>query len=193
MNCIRNMWYQVNGSDQDDGQTTYSLIGICNSGSDIHERIQKAVCAMKDNGMDCEYVDVETYVKDNGLKDIDIVSKQGMETKLYHKKYNMSFLCDGIIKYHGKYYFSYSTGDSHLLCYAVGDNPYGPFTYKGVILTPVVGWTTHHAILQYEGKWYLFHHDSVPSGGKSWLRSLKVCELEYDAQGHIRTIEGTDK
>src|SRR5574344_2109757 len=95
-------------------------------------------------------------------------------------------------KYNGKYYFSYSTGDSHLLCYATGDNPYGPFTYQGVILTPVVGWTTHHAILEYKGKWYLFHHDSVPSGGKSWLRSLKVCEIEYDAQGHIKTIEGID-
>ena len=47
-------------------------------------------------------------------------------------------------KYNGKYYFSYSTGDTHLLCYAIGDNPYGPFTYQGVILTPVVGWTTHH-------------------------------------------------
>ena len=32
-------------------------------------------------------------------------------------------------KYNGKYYFSYSTGDTHFLCYATGDNPYGPFTY----------------------------------------------------------------
>jgi len=94
-------------------------------------------------------------------------------------------------KYNGKYYFSYSTGDTHLLCYATGDNPYGPFTYQGVILTPVVGWTTHHAIVEYKGKWYLFHHDSVPSGGKTWLRSLKVTELEYDANGKIKTIDGT--
>ena len=94
-------------------------------------------------------------------------------------------------KYNGKYYFSYSTGDTHLLCYAVGDNPYGPFTFKGVILTPVVGWTTHHSIVEYKGKWYLFHHDSVPSGGMTWLRSLKVVELEYDEQGNILTIEGT--
>ncbi|MBQ3186799.1 MAG: glycoside hydrolase family 43 protein [Alistipes sp.] len=94
-------------------------------------------------------------------------------------------------KYNGKYYFSYSTGDTHLLCYAVGDNPYGPFTFKGVILTPVVGWTTHHSIVEYKGKWYLFHHDSVPSGGLTWLRSLKVVELEYDEQGNILTIEGT--
>lgn len=95
-------------------------------------------------------------------------------------------------KYNGKYYLSYSTGDSHLLCYAIGDNPYGPFTYQGVILTPVVGWTTHHSIAEYKGKWYLFHHDCVPSGGKTWLRSLKVVELEYDDEGRIITIEGSD-
>lgn len=94
-------------------------------------------------------------------------------------------------KYKGKYYFSYSTGDTHLLCYAVGDNPYGPFVYQGVILTPVVGWTTHHSIAEYKGKWYLFHHDCVPSGGKTWLRSLKVVELEYDENGKIQTVKGS--
>ena len=93
-------------------------------------------------------------------------------------------------KYNGKYYLSYSTGDTHLICYAISDNPYGPFTYKGVVLTPVkAGWTTHHCIVEFKGKWYLFHHDSVPSG-KTWLRSLKVCELHYNADGTIQTIEG---
>ena len=94
-------------------------------------------------------------------------------------------------KYNGKYYFSYSTGNTHLLNYATSDNLYGPFTYRGVILTPVVGWTTHHCITEFDGKWYLFHHDCVPSGGKTWLRSLKVVEMEYNADGTIKTIEGT--
>jgi beta-xylosidase len=93
-------------------------------------------------------------------------------------------------KYKGVYYFSYSTGNTHKLCYATGNSPYGPFTYRGVILTPVVGWTTHHCIVEFKGKWYLFHHDSVPSGGKTWLRSLKVVELEYNADGTIKTIDG---
>ncbi|WP_303746144.1 glycoside hydrolase family 43 protein, partial [uncultured Muribaculum sp.] len=93
-------------------------------------------------------------------------------------------------KYNGKYYFSYSTGDTHRLCYAVGDNPYGPFVYQGCIMTPVVGWTTHHAIVEHKGRWYIFHHDCVPSGGKTWLRSLKVAELEYDDEGRIKTIDG---
>jgi beta-xylosidase len=93
-------------------------------------------------------------------------------------------------KHNGRYYFSYSTGDTHLLCYATSNNLYGPYTYQGVILTPVIGWTTHHSICEFHGKWYLFHHDSKPSGGKTWLRSLKVAELEYLPDGSIKTIQG---
>ena len=93
-------------------------------------------------------------------------------------------------KYNGKYYFSYSTGDTHQICYAVGDHPYGPFVYQGVILTPVVGWTTHHSIVEFKGKWYLFHHDCVPSNDTTWLRSMKVVELEYNEDGSIKTIPG---
>lgn len=91
-------------------------------------------------------------------------------------------------RYNGKYYFSYSTGNTHYICYATSDNPYGPFTYQGIILHPVVGWTTHHSIVEISGKWYLFHHDSVPSGGKTWLRSMKVIELEYNEDGSIKPI-----
>ncbi|MDH6310128.1 hypothetical protein M2451_003020 [Dysgonomonas sp. PFB1-18] len=100
------------------------------------------------------------------------------------------FEASWVHKYKGKYYYSYSTGDTHRICYAIGDNPYGPFTYKGVILTPVIGWTTHHSIVEYKGKWYLFHHDSAPSAGRTWLRSMKVIELEYNEDGTIKTIEG---
>lgn len=91
-------------------------------------------------------------------------------------------------KYNGKYYFSYSTGDTHFLGYAIGNNPYGPFTYGGRILEPVVGWTSHHSIAEFRGKWYLFYHDSSLSNGVTHLRSIKVTELEYDANGFIKTI-----
>jgi Glycosyl hydrolases family 43 len=91
-------------------------------------------------------------------------------------------------KYNGKYYFSYSTGDTHFICYATGDNPYGPFTYQGRILEPVVGWTSHHSICEFEGKWYLFYHDSSLSEGVTHLRSVKVTELTHDANGVIKTI-----
>lgn len=91
-------------------------------------------------------------------------------------------------KYRGRYYLSYSTGNTHLLCYAVGDNPYGPFIWQGNILTPVVGWTTHHSICEFAGQWYLFYHDALQSGGVTHLRSVKVTPLHHDDHGRIRTI-----
>lgn len=90
-------------------------------------------------------------------------------------------------KFNGKYYFSYSTGDTHLLCYAESNSPYGPFTYKGVIMKPVEGWTTHHSIVEFKGKWYIFYHDSELSG-KTHLRNVKVRELVRDAAGGIVPI-----
>jgi beta-xylosidase len=89
----------------------------------------------------------------------------------------------------GWYYFSYSTGDTHYLAYAMSRDPKGPFTYKGKILTPVIGWTTHHSIVEFQGKWYLFYHDSSLSGGVNHLRSVKYTELHYNEDGTIQTIE----
>ncbi|EPS31351.1 Xylosidase/arabinosidase [Penicillium oxalicum] len=88
-------------------------------------------------------------------------------------------------KYKGKYYFSYSTGDSHYLVYATGDSPWGPFTYQGRILEPVLGWTTHHSIVEFQGKWYLFYHDCELSKGVDHLRSVKVREIVYDEEDKI--------
>jgi hypothetical protein len=91
-------------------------------------------------------------------------------------------------RYGGRYYLSWSTGTTHLLVYAIGDSPYGPFTYKGVILKPVQGWTTHHSIVEFGGRWWLFYADTQLSG-KTWLRNVKMTELFYDPDGTIRTID----
>ena len=92
-------------------------------------------------------------------------------------------------KHNGNYYFSYSTGDTHFICYAIGDNPYGPFTYTGRILNPVVGWTSHHSVCEIDGKTYLFYHDSSLSKGITHLRSVKVAEIKYRPDGSIVTLE----
>lgn len=88
----------------------------------------------------------------------------------------------------GKYYYTYSTGDTHFLNYATGDNPYGPFTYKGHILKPVQGWTSHHSIIEWNKKWWLFYADTQLSN-KNHLRNVKVTELKFAADGSIPTID----
>jgi beta-xylosidase len=86
------------------------------------------------------------------------------------------------------YYFSYSTGTTHQIVYATSTSPYGPFTFRGTILPPVVGWTTHHSIVEYQGKWWLFYHDSSLSGGVNHKRCVKVAPLEYGSDGSILPI-----
>ena len=89
-------------------------------------------------------------------------------------------------KRNGLYYFSYSTGDTHYLVYATGTNPRGPFKFRGRLLEPVIGWTTHHSVVEFEGKWYLFHHDASLSGGVNHLRNLRISHLAFDDQGSMR-------
>jgi hypothetical protein len=123
-------------------------------------------------------------------KDILIIDQNG-ESITQGDTDRRFFEASWMHKYKNQYYFSYSTGDTHKICYATGDNPYGPFVFQGTILTPVIGWTTHHSIIEFKNKWYLFHHDCLPSNGITWLRSMKVIELEYNYDGNIKTIQGS--
>jgi len=91
-------------------------------------------------------------------------------------------------KYNGTYYLSYSTGDTHFIVYATGDSPAGPFVYRGRILNPVSGWTTHHSTVEFQGRWYLFYHDASLSGGIDNKRCIKVTELFYTADGSIKLL-----
>jgi beta-xylosidase len=91
-------------------------------------------------------------------------------------------------KYNGYYYLSYSTGTTHNIVYAISKDPFGPYVYQGIILSPVLGWTTHHSIVQFKEKWYLFYHDSSLSGGADNKRSVKYTELKYNDDGTIQTI-----
>lgn len=91
-------------------------------------------------------------------------------------------------KYNGTYYLSYSTGDTHYLVYATATSPAGPFTYRGRLLNPVKGWTTHHSIVEFGGKWYLFYHDDSLSGADN-QRCVKVMELTHAADGSLPTLD----
>ena len=122
------------------------------------------------------------------VKDVVILDENG-NPLLQGDTERRFFEASWMHQYNSKYYFSYSTGDTHFLCYAIGENPYGPFTYAGKILNPVVGWTSHHSICSFQNKWYLFYHDSSLSNGVTHLRCVKVTELHYDEAGKIITID----
>ena len=123
------------------------------------------------------------------VKEIKLTDEQG-NTFTEGQNDKRFFEAAWMHKYNGKYYFSYSTGDTHHINYAIGNSPYGPFVYKGEVLKPVEGWTNHHSIIEVKGKWYLFYHD-IQLSGKTHLRNVKVTELKYNSDGTIQTIDAS--
>lgn len=132
MNCPRQMAYQVLGIEPEKAKTSYQLEGICESGTDRHIRIQQAIEKIKDIlNIDCIYIDVADFVEQRNLTDLKIVSKSGMETKLFNEKLNMSFMCDGIVKYKSKYFifeFKTETADKFYRRTGVDENHYNQAT-----------------------------------------------------------------
>jgi len=124
---------------------------------------------------------------DGPAKDVQIIDQKGkpLLTKDHGRRF---FEGAWMHKYNGKYYFTYSTGDTHFLASAIGDTPYGPFTYQGTFMNPVQGWTTHHSIIEINGKWWIFYHDTQLSN-KTHLRNIKVTELKHKQDGTIELIE----
>lgn len=102
LNCLRQMYFTRIGENIDDTITPYSSIGMADTGSRRHEAIQQVLSCMKGMGYNWEYVDVADYVdmkhEDGKCLNIKVEGKRGAETKLFDEVYQISFLCDGIIK-----------------------------------------------------------------------------------------------
>jgi beta-xylosidase len=120
-------------------------------------------------------------------KEVSIVDEKG-QPLLADDHMRRFFEACWMHKYNGTYYLSYSTGDTHYLAYSTSPSPTGPFTFRGYVLKPVKGWTTHHSIVEFQGKWYLFYHDDQLSG-VDHKRNIKVTELTYNADGSINPIK----
>ncbi len=105
-----------------------------------------------------------------------------------------------MLKHDGKYYLTYSEGktvdDTYEVRYAVGDNPFGPFTEanNGPILKTnkalnVYG-PGHHAIFSFRDKYYiLYHRHRLPFKKNSAYRQICINELTFDdGKKEIETI-----
>lgn len=103
--CMRKSYFQIVGAQIDEKEKPAAdMVGIWESGSDRHERIQGHIQTMKSHGFDVEWVDIEEFLKRRPVQGTRFVSRQGNEFKMYNSVFNMSFLCDGIIKFEGRYY-----------------------------------------------------------------------------------------
>jgi hypothetical protein len=92
----------------------------------------------------------------------------------------------------GIYYFTYPyvPETTERLVYATGDNPMGPFEYRGVIMkeSPNACWTNHHSIIEYNNQWLLFYHHNDLSPHFDKNRSIKADSLFFNPDGTIREV-----
>ena len=95
-------------------------------------------------------------------------------------------------KHKGTYYLSYSQYFPEEMVYATGKSATGPWTYRGVIMDKNEGVKTiHQAIVDFNGKSYVFYHNSKLPGGAEFRRSVAVEELKYNKDGTIAHISQT--
>lgn len=102
LNCLRQMYFMRTKTEQDDTITDYTSIGMADTGSRRHVAIQTVLENMESMGYDWRYVDVSDYIdmkKSQGkCAFLDVVGKNGAETKLFDNAMKVMFLCDGIMQ-----------------------------------------------------------------------------------------------
>jgi beta-xylosidase len=95
-------------------------------------------------------------------------------------------------KHDGKYYLTYSRFFPEETVYMTGPSATGPWTFGGVIMQKNEGVKTiHQALIDFNGKSYIFYHNSkLPTGGE-FRRSVAVEELHYTPDGAILPVPQT--
>ena len=105
LNCLRMMWFYKKGAEKDKIQTrTSAEVGVLESGTDRHLRIQNWLLKLTEKKDNWKYWDVSEYVNKFKPKGVIVKHKFGNETLCYNEIYDLSFMCDGLLEYKGKFY-----------------------------------------------------------------------------------------
>jgi arabinoxylan arabinofuranohydrolase len=101
-------------------------------------------------------------------------------------------------KYNGTYYYSWTdwTDSINQGYYAMGDNPYGPFEFKGAVNARPPGAQDHHSIVEFKGQWYYFYHvgnfvNDKGEEGRGYRRNVCIDSLFYNPDGTMQMVKQT--
>lgn len=96
--CLRRLYFCKIGQEVEFSLPTPEIVGISESGTDRHERIQKYLSMLNEKGFKWEWVNVGDYVKKHKPEGTKVIKQVGMETKLYNEILDLSFMCDGVLR-----------------------------------------------------------------------------------------------
>jgi len=95
-------------------------------------------------------------------------------------------------KHDGRYYLTYSRQFPEEMVYMTGPSATGPWSWGGTIMEKNTNVKTiHQAIVDFNGKSYVFYHNGKLPGGGEFRRSVAVEELHYGPNGRILPVAQT--
>jgi CRISPR/Cas system-associated exonuclease Cas4 (RecB family) len=94
---VYNAW-KMQGIEPLPAKESFQSQSFADAGTDRHLRIQGFLSKTE------YWVDIEKYIKEKGLDDLEVVEKVGPEVLLYSKKYNARFRLDGLLCIENEYY-----------------------------------------------------------------------------------------
>lgn len=102
-----------------------------------------------------------------------------------------------LTKRNGIYYMVYADigrrNAPTCLGYATAEKPFGPYTYRGVIIDNYgcdpASWNNAGEIVELGGRWYIFYHRA--SNGSKFVRKICAEPIEFDKDGMIAEVEMT--
>ncbi len=102
-------------------------------------------------------------------------------------------------KRNGVYYLSWTNylHEKYEGMYAMGDNPYGPFEFKGPVHKKPIIAQDHHSIIEFKDEWYYFYHigtyidEKGQAIGTRHSRSVCLDKLYYNEDGTMQIIKET--
>jgi hypothetical protein len=127
-----------------------------------------------------------------GMTQIDTLSlKDHILTEEEHYFHEGAFMT----KRNGLYYLVYAdmsrANTPSCIGYATSTRPFGPYTYRGVIIdndnSDPSNWNNHGSIAKFKGKWYVFYHRASHNSRK--MRRMCIEPIQFNEDGSIDEVE----
>lgn len=125
------------------------------------------------------------------------IDPQTIQTAVITEKEHHFHEGSQLIKRNGIYYLIYADisrrGRPTSLGYATATSPFGPYTYRGVIIdnfgSDPVAWNNHGSLVEVNGQWFVFYHR--PTDESVMMRKACVEPITFNADGTIDEVEMT--
>ena len=177
----------------------------------VNDATEMAAFGYSDPGQTAYTIDPSVFVDDDGQAYLvyggfwrmvvarlgnDMISIEGSMQETTPPDF---FEAPYLTKRNGTYYVVYAAGSNPAtIDYVMADSPTGPWRNHGQIMESLPNQpgqdaaTSHPAIAEFAGQWYLVYHLSDGPGGGTYRRQVAIDKLSFNEDGTIRQVTPSD-